>query len=139
MHVGLAKRITVLACRLTELPGAITGLEGLAKLDCSQNSKLTALPAGLGEFQPGLREVIANKCKISEFPASLKKAGGLRTLSLSGNAISSLPDDALQGIIHHNSIHSAVLTLYRAHMCSKKVSCNLWHWRFSTEALHRTE
>jgi Leucine-rich repeat (LRR) protein len=100
MLVGLVKHITVLECRLNELPDAITELEALARLDCSHNSKLIALPAGLGRSQPRLGEVVANKCRIAEFPASLKQARGLRTLSLSGNVISSLPDDALQGTIH---------------------------------------
>lgn len=88
-----------IVCRLAELPDAITELVALAKLDCSSNAKLTALPAGLGEAQPSLCEVIANKCKIADFPVSLKCARGLRSLSLSGNAISSLPDEALQGTL----------------------------------------
>ena len=88
-----------LVCSLAQLPEAITELTVLAKLDCSNNAKITALPAGLGEAQPSLCEVIANKCKIAEFPASLNVARGLRCLSLSGNVISSLPDEALQGAI----------------------------------------
>jgi Leucine-rich repeat (LRR) protein len=60
-----------------------------------------------------LREVVANQCKVAEFPASLKQARGLRSLSLSGNVISSLPDDALQGIIHTSSNNAALSVLYR--------------------------
>ena len=86
-----------LRCRLRKLPDALAALTALVRLECSDNSTLTALPAALGAAQRSLGAVLAERCGLRTFPSGLARAAGLRVLSLATNALTDIPADAFAG------------------------------------------
>ena len=86
-----------MGCRLFKLPDSLAGLTGLARLECSENATLLALPAALGASQHALAAVLAERCALRTFPVGLTRAHGLRALSLAGNALETLPASAFAG------------------------------------------